>query len=118
MYRFPLANFCYIQSVAIYLCIHLSFYLSADIDRDFSDAKKVLVEYLDKRELRDLFRELGLAHSTVQNHFENYGVDQYADSLLCAWINERDFVPTGEATWENLKTVLQSIRCNGAANQI
>ena len=74
--------------------------------------------YLNKEELRDLFRELGLAHRTLQNHFENYGVDQYADSLLCAWINERDNVPTGGATWENLKTALQKNGCGGAANQI
>ena len=74
--------------------------------------------YLDKQQLRDLFLELGLAYTTVQDHFENYGVAQYADSLLLAWINERDYVPRGGATWENLKTALQSIGCDGAANQI
>ena len=102
----------------LYLCTHLSFYLSADIDQDFSDAKKVLVSYLNKEKLRDLFRELGLADRTLQDNFATPGVDQYADSLLRAWINERDNVPTGGATWENLKTALQSIGCGGAANQI
>ena len=101
-----------------YLCIHLSFYLSADIDRDFIDAKKVLVDFLDKEQLRDLFRELELAHRTLQNHFGTPGVGQYADSLLRAWIKEEANVPTGGATWENLKTALQSIGCGGAANQI
>ena len=102
----------------IYLCIHLSFYLSADIDKDYIHAKKVLVDYLSKKKLRDLFRELGLADRTLQDHFGTVGVVQYADSLLRAWINEEDYVPIGRATWENLKTALQSIGCGGAANQI
>ena len=103
----------------IYLCIHLSFCLSADIDRDFIDAKMLLVRYLSKWGLRYLFRELGLADSTLQDHYEHYSVNQYADSLLHAWINERDdVVTTGGATWENLKRALESIGCGGAANQI
>ena len=65
-----------------------------------------------------LFRELGLADRTLQNRFEVHAIDQYADSLLRAWINEEANVPTGGATWENLKTALQSIGCDGAANQI
>ena len=89
-----------------------------DKDRDFIDAKKVLVDYLNKEQLRDLFCELGLANRTLQDHFAIFGISQYADSLLHAWINEEANVPTGGATWENLKTALQSIGCGGAANQI
>ena len=74
--------------------------------------------YLNKEQLRDLFRELGLAEGILQEYFEVYGVAQYADSLLRAWINEEANVLTGGATWENLKTALQSIGCGGAANQI
>ena len=76
------------------------------------------MDFLNKEKLRDLFRKLGLADKTLQDHFGNPGVGQYADSLLRAWINEEDNVPTGGATWENLKTALQSIGCGGAANQI
>ena len=94
-----------------YLCI-------TDKDRDFINAKKILVNYLNKEQLRDLFRELGLADRILQNGFEVHAINQYADSLLRAWINEEDYVPTGGTTWENLKTALQSIGCGGAANQI
>ena len=92
--------------------------LSTEIDHDFIDVKKILVNYLNKEQLRDLFRKLGLANRTVQDHYATPGVGQYADFLLCAWINEEANVPTGGATWENLKTALQSIGCDGAANQI
>ena len=76
------------------------------------------MDYLNKEQLRDLFRELELADRTLQNCFEVHAIDQYADSLLRARINEEANVPTGGATWENLKTALQSIGCGGAANQI
>ena len=103
------------------ICSYIPVYssLSAERDRDVSDAIEILVKYLNKFELRDLFCELGLAHSTVQNHFGTSSTNEYADSLLHAWINRRDNVLTkGGATWENLKTALQSIGCGGAANQI
>ena len=76
------------------------------------------MDYLNKEQLRDLFRELRLADRTLQDHYASPGVGQYADSLLRAWINEEANVPTGGATWENLKTALQSIGCGGAANRI
>ena len=76
------------------------------------------MDYLNKEQLRDLFRDLGLADRTLQDHYATPGVGQYADSLLRAWINEEDYVPTGGATWETLKTTLESIGCGGAANQI
>ena len=98
--------------------------LSADSGRDFIDARMLLVRYLNKGEFRDLFRELGLADRTQyyyykHYHYGHYGVDEYADSLLRAWINERDHVvTTGGATWENLKRALESIGHGGAASQI
>ena len=76
------------------------------------------MDFLDKEQLRDLFLELGLADRILQEDFEVHTISQYADSLLRAWINEEDYVPTGGATWENLKTALQSIGCGEAANQI
>ena len=78
--------------------VYSSDLLSADRSHDFIDAKKVLVDYLNKEQLRDLFCELGLANRTLQEYFEVYGVGQYADSLLRAWINEEANVPTGGTT--------------------
>ena len=77
------------------------------------------MDYLNKEQLRDLFRELGLADRIVQDYYATHTTLQYADSLLHAWINERDYVLTkGGATWENLMTALQRFGCNGAANEI
>ena len=59
---------------------------SADRDGDFGDTKKILVKY-DKEQLRDLFRELGLANDTLQNTYESSSISQNAEYLLQAWIN-------------------------------
>ena len=83
-----------------------------------------MVQYLvEKNELRDIFRELGLADATLQNKFECSGLKQYADDLLHAWINERDKVLNnpdypGGATWENLKKALSKEQHHGAVEAI
>ena len=93
--------------------------LSADRDRDIGDAKTILVKYLQKEELRDIFRELGLANAILQNHFKDYGLNEYAEDLLKAWINKRDGVlKKGGPTWENLKTALTEKGHNGAVEEI
>ena len=81
------------------------------------------MDYLGKKELRDLFRDLGLANVTLQNHFEVYGLNQYADDLLLAWINERDNVLNntdypGGATWENLRKALTKLGHHGAGERV
>ena len=77
------------------------------------------MDYLGKEELRDLFRDLGLANATLQNHFEDYGLKKYAEDLLHAWINKRDDVlKKGGPTWENLKTALSEKGHNGAVEEI
>ena len=49
------------------------------------------MEYLNKEQLKDLFCELGLANDILQNHFDHYGLNEYVEYLLCAWINETQF---------------------------
>ena len=78
------------------------------------------MKYLDKKEqLRDLFRELGPADATLQEHYQDYGLNEYAEDLLKAWINKRDGVlEKGGPTWENLKTALTAKGHNGAVEEI
>ena len=80
------------------------------------------MKYLDKKQLRDLFRELGLANATLQNHFHHYGLNDYAEDLLLAWIKERDNVLSnpeypGGATWENLRKALTELGHHGAVER-
>ena len=95
-----------------------------DINRDLGVAKDILQRRLDNNvQLRDLFDELGLANKTLQNHFHNYGVDQYADDLVRAWINGRDDVLKkpeypGGARWENLRKALDKKGHGEAAQEI
>ena len=96
----------------------------SDKGRDLGVAKGILVHYLDiNGELRDLFRELGLDNATLQEHYENYGLSQYAEYLLRAWINGRDDVLNnpaypGGATWENLREALIELGHHGAAEKV
>ena len=90
-----------------------------DINRDFAFAKSLLVRYLSKGDLRNLFRQLGLANTTLEDQYDTPGKDQYADYLLSAWIRERDAVLScGGATWENLESALRQMGQPGAANEI
>ena len=93
--------------------------IPADRDKDIGDTKKILVKYLNKGHLRDLFRELGLANATLQNTYENSSISQYADDLLQAWINKKDGVQEkGGPTWEGLERALTKERHHGAADEI
>ena len=101
----------------------LIYHFLTDIDNDLGPAKTTLVCCLDKEQLRDLFRELGLANKTLQDHYENYGLSQYAEEMLEAWINGRDNVLNnpaypGGATWENLRKALTKYGHHGAAGEI
>ena len=76
------------------------------------------MEYLDKDQLRDIFRELGLVNATLQEH-KDYGLNEYAEDLLKAWINKRDDVlEKGRPTWKNLITALTKKRHKGAVEEI
>jgi hypothetical protein len=92
-----------------------------DIDRDVLKAKRLL-KSLDKDELKDLFRELGLSDTTVRDKYSE-GVSVYADDLVRSWILERDAVLESEvylggATWENLKKGLTVLNHHGIAEKI
>ena len=77
------------------------------------------MNYLNKDQLRDIFRELGLANATLEEHYQDYGLNEYAGDLLKAWINKRDGVlEKGGPTWENLKTALTKKGHNGAVEEI
>ena len=94
-----------------------------DRDKDLGVAKSILVYYLNKEQLKDLFRELGLADVTLQNHFKDCSLMAYAEDLLHAWISGRDNVlnhpnyPDG-ATWVNLKKALTLLGHKGTAGRI
>ena len=80
-------------------------------ERYMISAKDVLVKYLNKSELRDLFNRLGLADHTLQDCFDMAGKDDYAREMLKAWKNKKDNVLTstdypGGPTWENLRKAL------------
>ena len=76
------------------------------------------MKYLNKEQLRDIFRELGLTNTTLEEH-KDYGLNEYAEDLLKAWINKRDDVlEKGGPTWENLKTALTEKGHKGAEEEI
>ena len=92
-----------------------------DIDRDVLKAKRFL-KSLDKDELKDLFRELGLSDMSVRDKYSE-GVSVYTDDLVRSWILERDAVLASEvylggATWENLKKALIELKHIGIAREI
>ncbi|CAI8044532.1 Carbonic anhydrase 1 [Geodia barretti] len=91
-----------------------------NIDRDVRRAKGCL-KHLDKDELKDLFQELGLYHSTVQNSYSGSTRAEYSERLIRDWIRGEDGVLTSEdysggATWENLRKALKELNHHGVAN--
>ena len=83
----------------------------------------ILVDYLNKDELRNLFRLLGLANATPESHIDHYGLNQYAEDLLRDWINGRDNVLNnpeypGGATWENLRKALTQLGHYAAVKRV
>ena len=94
-----------------------------DIDRNLGPAKGILVCHLDKEQLRHLFLELGLAHKTLQDNLDHYGLSQYTEDLVRAWISGRDDVLKkpeypGGATWKNLRKALTKEGHGEAAREI
>ena len=105
---------CYfLPSVTINHCTFPFTFL--DIDHHVTEAKDIL-KYLGKQELKDLFRELGLYHSTISNKADSADLNEYADELICKWILEKDDVI--QPTWENLKKALQKFKHFGIARNI
>ena len=87
---------------------------------DINDVLKTkgLLQNLEKNELRDLFRELGLTDSTVQNRYSD-STSEYADDLIRCWILGKDYVlKKGEPTWENLKKTLKKLNHHGIARYL
>ena len=82
---------------------------------------KGCLKHLDKDELKDLFQELGLYHSTVQNSYSGSTRAEYSERLIRDWIRGEDGVLTSEdysggATWENLRKALKELNHHGVAN--
>ena len=91
--------------------------ITSDIDKDGLDAKEIL-QSLNKQELKDLFRELGLCDITVRNK-DTQSLKEFADDLVRAWIHGRDNVlDKGGATWENLQKALLKLGHVGVARSI
>ena len=93
-----------------------------DIDRDVRRAKGCLKD-LGKEELKDLFQELGLYDSTVQNNYSSSTRAEYSEGLIRDWIRGKDGVLTSEdysggATWENLRRALKELNHHGIADDI
>ena len=100
----------------------ISILILKDIEYDVPKAK-IHLRNLKKEELKDLFQELGLFDSTVQNNFSHSSRDAYADDLIRTWIIEKDGVLTSEeyrggATWENLRKALKTFNHHGIARRI
>ena len=92
-------------------------------ERDLISAKDVLVKYLSKSELRDLFNRLGLADNTLQDRFDTAGKNDYAREMLKAWKNRQDDVLkstdySGGPTWENLRKALNNMEHHGAVLEL
>ena len=95
--------------------------LLLDINPDVRRARELL-KHLEKNELRELFMELGLFDSTLQNKY-TFSISAYCNDLLRAWILGRDGVLKSEvygggATWENLKEALVALDHHGVAEKI
>ena len=82
-------------------------YITLDIDKDILQVKEIL-RSLEKQDLKNLFRELGLYDHTVRNK-DSESLEVYAEDLVRAWILGKDNVVKGGATWENLKKALVKI---------
>ena len=94
--------------------IHVSTF-AIDINRDVLTVK-TLLKNLNKNQLRDLFRTLGLFDDTVQDKYPLHSTSEYADDLIRTWILGRD--KALEATWENLKYALTECNHIGIAKNI
>ena len=84
---------------------------------------KCCLKHLDKEDVKDLFQELGLYDSTVQNNYSGSTRAAYCEGLIRAWILGRDGVLmkedySGGATWENLRKALRELNHHGIAKDI
>ena len=91
-------------------------YITLDIDKDILQVKEIL-RSLEKQDLKNLFRELGLYDHTVRNK-DSESLEVYAEDLVRAWILGKDNSYQGVATWENLKKALVKINYVGVARSI
>ena len=82
----------------------------------------MVLQYLTKDELMDVFRELGLYDHAVRNEY-SASLSVYISDLLRAWILGKDGVLQSEiyqggATWENLRSALISLNHRGTAEKV
>ena len=110
---------CRIQFLENMIFSMLPPYITLDIDKDILQVKEIL-RSLEKQDLKNLFRELGLYDHTVRNK-DSESLEVYAEDLVRAWICGKDNVVNsyqGGATWENLKKALVKINHVGVARSI
>ena len=110
---------CRIQFLKNMIFFMLPPYITLDIDKDILQVKEIL-RSLEKQDLKNLFRELGLYDHTVRNK-DSESLEVYAEDLVRAWILGKDNVVNsyqGGATWENLKKALVKINYVGVARSI
>ena len=84
---------------------------------------KGCLKHLDKEDVKDLFQQLGLYDSTVQNNYSDGTRAAYCEGLIRAWILGRDGVLmkedySGGAMWENLRKALRELNHHGIAKDI
>ena len=94
-------------------------FITLDINKDILLVKEIL-RSLEKQDLKNLFRELGLHDQTVRNK-DSESLEVHAEDLVRAWILEKDNVINsyqGGATWENLKKALEKMNYVGIARSI
>ena len=90
--------------------------LYAELDDDIEVER--LLQPLQKDELKQLFRILGLSPTTVDNKYHD-SVAAYRSDLIRSWLQEDDKVmEKGGATWKNLHDTLISIGKTGIASNI
>ena len=97
--------------------------LTWNTSADIAKAKDILVEFLDKEEMRDIFRDLGLPEETLNDDFAHCGNNKYADDMVKAWKKEKvrkDMAgkEEGKPIWKNLKKALFDRNHHGAVAKI
>ena len=97
--------------------ITIKYLLYVELDDDDIEVDRLL-QPLQKDELKQLFRKLGLSPTTVDNKYHDT-LTAYRTDLIRSWIQEDDKVmEKGGATWKNLQDALRSIGKTGIASKI
>ena len=97
---------------------HCTFSYFADIENICNVSEHL--KYLNKAELKNLGRLLGLSHATISNHFDDEQA-VYLSSIVEAWLLKKDKVAEkGGTSWSTLEAALRHklLGHNGIADNI